>query len=232
MRSIAMLALITSIVLTGCATSPLAAAQSVTETGTPSSLPTATPVFVSPTLSSTVTHSSPNSPTSTESPSAQTTMVTPRANVNQTTPTPSIPSSQATNTSSAAFSGATKLYTNPKIGIALDYPSDWSVSETANGANFTSPQRAVVQLEQLATGGTPPSDFSDELRLPNTRCLTTANPHGLTIKSCLDTIGFVYTANFSLQAANGEQTYVVLLTRSNANAAVFKAMVASLRRVP
>ncbi len=127
----------------------------------------------------------------------------------------------ASSSGSSAANGW-KTYTSQNWHIALDYPPDWSVREESGGTTFTAPSGAAIHLSLV--------EQSNELNdLPNTRCTTQTNSHGLQTRVCLDTIARSY------QAFLGSGTKVPVLTlgtRPPVDLTVFNAMVASARSAP
>lgn len=69
--------------------------------------------------------------------------------------------------------------------------------------------------------------------LPNTRCRSQMNKHGLTARVCFDTIAFSTDAEFIARASNSsEQLLSLSMGRRTGDAQVFEAMIASLRSLP
>lgn len=205
-------------VIAGCSTQPTMTPPSKSETPTASTRSTNIPTAIAPTVPS----PAPSlSVTSTPSRTA------PNPGIIQTpTPTSALsPQAQAT----ARPGVTTKTYTNPKPGIALDYPSDWTVSESGTGTRFTSPQGTTIDLTWVETQNQSPVDFLVETQLPNTRCLNSTNPHGIAVRNCLDTIAFSYNANLILKLPNNTTRLVSLTMRSKSPNPVFDSMIASAR---
>lgn len=120
-----------------------------------------------------------------------------------------------------------KTYVSTKLQIAIDYPADWSVREDAANVTFVSPQGATIQLVPVETSGLSPEDWLNENLLPNTRCSTRTNEHGLTAQICFDTLAFTHTANFVI-SSSGTSRLLSLTTGKRDDVVIF-AMVASLR---
>jgi hypothetical protein len=125
-----------------------------------------------------------------------------------------------------------KTLVSARLQVALDYPPDWSVHEDAAGVTFASTQGANVALVRVETGNTPPENFLNESDLPNYRCVSSVNGHGLGVRTCIDTIGFTYVANFVIKSPGGPEQLLTLTTRSRGLLETFNAMVASARAVP
>jgi hypothetical protein len=118
------------------------------------------------------------------------------------------------------------------LQVALDYPPDWSVREQAAGVSFTSPQGAEILLTPVETGGLSPEDYLTETQLPNTRCTSDTNAHGVAGRVCFDTISFSYTAFLILKPAGDAERLLSLSTRSRESLQVFNTMIASARPAP
>lgn len=125
-----------------------------------------------------------------------------------------------------------KTFTSADLHIALDYPPDWTVQEDAAGVTFTSPQSTMVNLARVETGSEQPETFLNESDLPNTRCSSNINAHGLKVRNCFDTIASAYIANIIVKSPSGQDELLTLTTRSRGTPEVFNAMVASVRSVP
>jgi hypothetical protein len=124
-----------------------------------------------------------------------------------------------------------KAYANTQLHVALDYPAAWSVHEETTGITFSSPQGPTIQLARVDTGGLSPEDYMSENLLPNTRCSSPANEHGLTIQVCLDTLSLTRVATFIINSS-GTPQLLSLVAGRRSDLAVFNTMVASLRALP
>lgn len=126
--------------------------------------------------------------------------------------------------------GVTKTYTNAKLQIALDYPSDWTVRETANGASFTSPQGAVIDL---ANANNPAlRKFEPDLEFSTPQCRNITNVNKLPVQVCLHMLAFGSSANITLTLAGNQTRIVTLSTRADNVNPVLDAMIASIRLAP
>lgn len=125
-----------------------------------------------------------------------------------------------------------KTFTSENLHVAVDYPPDWSVSEQATGAIFTSPRGAMIGLALIETGDLSPEDFAGEIQMPNTRCSSTTNPYGVTARICFDTISFSYVANLVVKSAAGSTRLLSLAIHGRGDLQVFNAMMASVRPSP
>ncbi len=117
-----------------------------------------------------------------------------------------------------------QTFTSSTLGVTLDYPPDWSVAEEAEGVTFTSPTGGMIQLK-ADTANT----RNNELKVGNRRCTSRTNQHDLTAEVCVETISFLYTANFNLPKADGSTQRVTLLTQARTVGEIFDAMFNSVR---
>jgi hypothetical protein len=117
-----------------------------------------------------------------------------------------------------------QTFTSSALGIALDYPSDWSVSEEVDGVLFTSPQGATILLNVVET-----DSENDETRIGNQRCTSRTNLYGLTADICVGNSSFTYTATITLQLADGSTQGLSLSTKTRTTGDVFEEMFNSVR---
>ncbi|MBI5300944.1 MAG: hypothetical protein HY868_02315 [Chloroflexi bacterium] len=216
----------------GCSAQPTIVPLAKIETPMVLKISTDVPTTSAPTVASAPKSPSP-SLTAPSTPSRLTPPATtiPSPGLTQTPPAATgVPATQTQ--ASALPSGTTKTYSNAKLGITLDYPGDWSVTESANGAKFTSPRGETIDLGLVDTHNQLPEDFLIETQLPNMRCLNSTNLHGVTIRNCLDTVSFSYTAHLILKLPNGVTRLVVIYMRAKSPNPVFDAMIASARITP
>jgi hypothetical protein len=94
---------------------------------------------------------------------------------------------------------------------------------------FTPAQGASIQLAPVDPGGLPPEDYLNQQQLPNTRCSTTTNAYGLSVRDCLDTLSGSHSAYLILTSAQGPARLVVLTALRRADLQVFQAMIESVR---
>jgi hypothetical protein len=120
--------------------------------------------------------------------------------------------------------GDWQTFTSAALGVTVSYPPDWSVAEETDGATFTSPKGATIQLKR---GTANPAN--NEFRIGNQYCTSRTNAHGQTAAICVDNNSFTYTANFTLQKASGSNEAVTLLTKTRTVGDVFEAMFNSLQ---
>jgi hypothetical protein len=146
-------------------------------------------------------------------------------------PTPIILKPIQGNTSS---SGATPMplsregwqtFSSPTLGVAVDYPSNWSVSEQTDSATFTSPEGLTILLKMVKT-----NSGNNETMLGNQRCTSRTNAYNLTADICVDTASFSYSAKFNLPG-DGTKQWLTLITTTRATGTIFETMFDSLRPV-
>lgn len=117
-----------------------------------------------------------------------------------------------------------QTFTSSALGVSLEYPSDWSAVEEADGVTFTSPRGTTIQMKADTSNVN-----NDEFRTPNRYCTSRTNKHGLTAEVCADRTSSIYTAKFSLQKADGSTKWLTLSTKNRATGEVFEAMFNSVR---
>ena len=127
-----------------------------------------------------------------------------------------------------------QTFVSSRLGVAVDYPEGWTASEQPSGATFKSPEGMPVHLmpiEQETAGDQPGNDMPEWL--PNTRCSTSTNAHGITALVCLDTISRTYTAGFAVKPpGEGASRRFSLSAGLRVGHAIFSAMLASIRPAP
>ncbi len=198
------------LVLAGCASQPNTSAPAAK--GVPPNSPNIVNVAPEGNLTETVpTKLGPPLPVTTANPTAI--LVTP---IQGNTPVPSTPP--------PVPAGDWKTFTSTTLGVTVNYPPDWSVAEDANGATFTSPKGATIQLMQGAA-----NPKSNEFKIGNQYCTSRTNPQGQTAEVCADNASLTYTATFTLQKADGATQQVILLTKTRTVGDVFEAMFNSLQ---
>ncbi len=117
-----------------------------------------------------------------------------------------------------------KTFTSATLGVSVSYPPDWSVAEAAEGATFTSPKGAAIQLMQ----GTA-HQRNKEFKIGNQYCTSRTNQHGQTATICADNASLTYMANFTIQKADSSTQQVTLVTKTRTVGDVFEAMFNSLQ---
>ena len=116
-------------------------------------------------------------------------------------------------------------FVSPALGVALDYPRGWTVSQEPLGATFRSPEGTLIRLARMESD--PPGEDLAE-PLPNVRCSLSTNAHGIALRVCVDTIARSDSGQFTVTAPDGTARRLVL-TGPHISFAVFSAMVASVR---
>lgn len=117
-----------------------------------------------------------------------------------------------------------QTFTSTALGVAVDYPLDWSVAEETDGGTFTSPSGATITLQTGNAYGD-----SNETRIGNEYCTSRTNSYGLTADICVDNASFIYTAKFALKLADGSARWLTLTTETRRTGDVFEAMFNSVR---
>jgi hypothetical protein len=119
-----------------------------------------------------------------------------------------------------------QTFISSALGIAVDYPLDWSVAEETDGVTFTSPQGTTITLQAANA-----VRDSNETGIGNQRCTSRTNSYGLTADICVDQASFIYTAKFTLLLADGSTRWFMLTTKNRTTGDVFEGMFNSLRLV-
>lgn len=122
-----------------------------------------------------------------------------------------------------------KAFVSRSLQVALDYPSDWSATESPPGAMFTSPKGVTIRLGVVDTGVLSPEEFQRESQLPHARCASRTNRHGITVRNCFDTVSFVQSAEFIVSPGRGAPRLLSLVMRGRGDLEVFNGMTESLR---
>jgi hypothetical protein len=116
-----------------------------------------------------------------------------------------------------------QTYTSPALGVAVDYPKDWAVTENGAGASFTSPQGVTIALEGGQVRPTASPAGQD--------CSDVINTNGRTAETCFDAAASRYSALFKMPAG-AATAWVVLSTISKEKPVVYLQMFDSLRPLP
>jgi hypothetical protein len=127
---------------------------------------------------------------------------------------------------SSASTGNWQTFTSAVLGVTVNYPSDWSVAEEADGATFTSPKGATIQLKPGIA-----NPRSNEFKIGNQYCTSRTNQYGQTAEVCADNASLTYTANFTIQKADGSTQPVLLMTQTRTVGDAFEVMFNSLQPV-
>jgi hypothetical protein len=116
-----------------------------------------------------------------------------------------------------------QTFRSSALGVAVNYPLDWSVSENDAGVKFTSPQNLVILLQAVTSAGNPSINVQN--------CATLINSYGQTGTICLDAADFTYRAIFK-KPSDGSNTWVILSVVSQVKPTVFYQMFDSVRFAP
>jgi hypothetical protein len=112
-----------------------------------------------------------------------------------------------------------QTFTSLALGVAVDFPADWTEVEGEAGVQFSSPQGATISLAAAKAAG----DNSAY------QCTSLVLASGLTAETCGDIPANRYYASFAWSAADGASHTAVLSTQDTAALEVYKSMLASLR---
>jgi hypothetical protein len=118
-----------------------------------------------------------------------------------------------------------QTFTSSNFRIAVDYPSDWSVTEQADGATFTSPQGARILLQSTQVN----SD-ADGNNNSSQQCVTIITSYGLSVNTCFDPTSDIYSAEFKIRSAGDSIQLVTLSTKDKQALDVYKGMLNTLRQ--
>jgi len=87
-------------------------------------------------------------------------------------------------------------------------------------------------LAHIDTGELSAEDFLSQNALPNTRCSSSVNTHGVTARVCFDTLAFTYTADLIIHSLDGSPQLMSLSMQGRGERPVFDAMLTSARLAP
>jgi hypothetical protein len=132
--------------------------------------------------------------------------------------TPVIPVSTPTPVMLAGW----QTFTSPALGVAVDYPGDWSASENADGIAFTSPQGLTVRMQANGADGS-------QMNSKGGDCSTLINSYSETVEVCVDSSLDIYSASINLPSAEGDAREVILSTTGRTALDIYKGMLDSLR---
>jgi hypothetical protein len=116
-----------------------------------------------------------------------------------------------------------KTFTSQSLGVAVDYPPDWSVNETDAGVQFLSSQGQPIQLQTEQSNDTTALNAQD--------CATLINSYGQAVNLCFDAATHAYRAVFK-KSTDGSTPGLILSTISQEKPTVFFQMFNSLRFTP
>jgi hypothetical protein len=111
-----------------------------------------------------------------------------------------------------------QTFTSAALHIALNYPSDWSVTEQTNGATFASPSGAIISLQTF---------IPNDANAGNQQCTSLITAYGQTANICVK--AGRYSAEFNLQLADGSSESLLIFTNQSEALDVYKEMITSLR---
>ncbi len=120
-------------------------------------------------------------------------------------------------------------FNSSELQLAINHPVDWSVKEQRNSVVFTSPDGLLTQLTLMGKGNLSPEGLIYDDDLPDARCSTDTNAHGITVRICIDRSAESRVASFIMNAPDGEARLFSLLTGNRGSLQVFEGMVASIR---
>jgi len=116
-----------------------------------------------------------------------------------------------------------KTFTSQSLGVAVDYPPDWSVNETDTGVQFSSSQGQVIQLQMEQSNDNAASSAQD--------CATLINSYGQAGNLCFEAATHAYQAVFK-KTTDESTPGLILSTISQEKPTVFFQMFTSLRFTP
>ena len=116
-----------------------------------------------------------------------------------------------------------QTFTDPDLGIAVDHPADWSVSQHGGGTTFTSPQSSQILLDSM--------EAVNENSKASQTCATLVNSYGLSLTTCFDTASNLYSAETQIKIDSGSLKSVTLSTTDSKVLDVYRDMLNSLRKV-
>lgn len=121
---------------------------------------------------------------------------------------------------SAASTAGWQTFASPALGVAIDYPQAWSVSEASGAVTFTSPEGLAILLQAEKNPDTTGWD-----------CATLINMRGQAGETCYQAATFSYRAVFS-KPADASSAALTLSVTSRERPAVFFQMFDSFRFTP
>jgi len=115
-------------------------------------------------------------------------------------------------------------------GVSIDYPADWTVDQDDEGTmTFQSKTGDTIRLESPLSDNR--SDPAPGRRAASARCTTTTTAHAVAATVCVDSMAASRRAVLVLRAKEGAQRRIAL-TAHVTDAAIFDAIVASVRSYP
>ena len=117
-----------------------------------------------------------------------------------------------------------RTFTSAALGVAVDYPSDWSAAEQADVVTFSSPQGLEIQLQAIKASN------STDTGLNDLQCVLLINSYGLSVDTCVDIQTRTYFAKFTVKSNTGLSQPLSLSTTNNAAMGIYTQMLDSLRQ--
>ena len=131
---------------------------------------------------------------------------------------PKIPVAPVDATPQLADNGL-QTYTRTDLGLAVDFPQQWTVTKDGTGATFTAPEGALILLQ--------PAEQDAGTALNGT-CSQVINSQGLPVELCFDAASKTYLAVFRKDTGSATP-WVMLSTVSSEEPSVFFEMIDLLR---
>jgi len=126
----------------------------------------------------------------------------------------------------AIVPGDWQTFTNPDLGVSVDYPSAWVVDYQDGAATFSSPQGPSILL-QVAEAGNQNGPIAN-----NQDCVSLTNSYGLTAEVCSSSTAPTYRASFDFTKRDGSLQHLTLSTTNPEALDVYKLMLNSVRPAP
>jgi hypothetical protein len=120
--------------------------------------------------------------------------------------------------------GGWQTYSDTRLGIAVQYPPDWTVTEQGDGAIFTSAQGIQISLQSSDT-----TNESNGTASASRDCTTLINSYVLTINTCFDAAAYQYSAEYKIKSAGGSIQTVILSTTDKQALDVYRKMLNTLK---
>jgi len=135
---------------------------------------------------------------------------------------PFVPVAPGPGTPASDAQAGWKTFASAGLGVAVDYPGDWSLNEQAGGEKFTSPQGDFILLH--SDSGTSSSSAMGQ------GCSSVVNSYGQVAELCYDAATFRYSASFK-KTGTGATGGVTLSIVSRQRPTVYFQMFDSLRPI-
>jgi hypothetical protein len=114
-----------------------------------------------------------------------------------------------------------KPFSSDNLQVTINHPVGWAVKEQRNSIAFTSPDGIITQLTLIGRGDLSSRGLIYDNDLPDTRCSTDTNAHGVTVRMCLDKLAESRNASFVLKSSDGQANVFSLLTGNRGSLQVF-----------